>query len=261
MQRDKEEDSSQAQLELSALESMIKERGVPLAEASETPLKSSHQGSYATYYDRRKNDPRMSLLRKESHRFRGARVLDIGCNSGCLSAAIAKEFGVRSLLGVDIDQALVDAANREHRTDREGQQVTFRVSDWGDPSAEPALDLSEGPERLDVIMCFSVTKWIHLNHGDAGLLHLFRRAHECLAPGGILTLEPQPLKSYYKVYCLSETTKQKFAQIQLWPESFPAFLTSGALRPGFQVLAQHSPTGASGSSQRHIWIFQKKCEA
>ena len=37
---------------------------------------------------------------------------------------------------------------------------------------------------------------VHLNWGDAGLLRLFDRCHEALAPGGLLILEPQPWKSY-----------------------------------------------------------------
>ncbi len=37
---------------------------------------------------------------------------------------------------------------------------------------------------------------MHLNWGDAGLLRLFQRCCEALAPGGVLLLEPQPWKSY-----------------------------------------------------------------
>jgi 7SK snRNA methylphosphate capping enzyme len=37
---------------------------------------------------------------------------------------------------------------------------------------------------------------VHLNWGDDGLMRLFQRCHDVLAPGGLLVLEPQPWKSY-----------------------------------------------------------------
>ena len=49
---------------------------------------------------------------------------------------------------------------------------------------------------LDMVTCFSVTKWVHLNQGDEGLMALFRAVHTLLAPGGCFVLEPQPWRSY-----------------------------------------------------------------
>ena len=43
-----------------------------------------------------------------------------------------------------------------------------------------------------------MTKWIHLNHGDAGLLSFFRKVLASLEPGGLFVLEPQPWESYKK---------------------------------------------------------------
>lgn len=44
----------------------------------------------------------------------------------------------------------------------------------------------------------SVTKWIHLQGLNPGLLAFFRRCFDCLRPGGRLILEPQPFATYAK---------------------------------------------------------------
>jgi len=44
----------------------------------------------------------------------------------------------------------------------------------------------------------SITKWIHLNQGDNGLVKFFRKIHRVLHDGGHLVLEPQAWESYAK---------------------------------------------------------------
>lgn len=64
------------------------------------------------------------------------------------------------------------------------------------PVNDDVLNFQE-PE-YDIIMCLSVSKWIHLNFGDEGLKRMFQRVFKQLRPGGKFVFEPQPWKSYMR---------------------------------------------------------------
>ncbi|GFH24336.1 putative RNA methyltransferase bin3 [Haematococcus lacustris] len=55
-------------------------------------------------------DPRLACMREEW--FAGRHLLDIGCNEGLITLALATRFGCASATGVDIDRQLVGKAAR-----------------------------------------------------------------------------------------------------------------------------------------------------
>ena len=76
-------------------------------------------GNYDQYYGYRNNgafqeDVRMKVLQSEW--FQGKDCLDIGSNTGQMTIAIARQFGPRKIVGIDIDSKLVCIASKNlHR--------------------------------------------------------------------------------------------------------------------------------------------------
>lgn len=61
---------------------------------------------------------------------------------------------------------------------------------------EDFVTAEHGPGSMDCVLCLSVTKWVHLNGGDAAVLQLFDMVHHVLSSGGHFVLEAQPWRSY-----------------------------------------------------------------
>ncbi|RLN20102.1 hypothetical protein BBJ28_00024750 [Nothophytophthora sp. Chile5] len=114
---------------------------------------------------------------------------------------------------------------------------------------------SHAGKDYDFITCFSVTKWIHLFHGDEGIKKVFAKIYELLAPAGRFILEPQPWKSYHKRKFTSEVTAANYPKIQLRPKDFQAFLvdTVGFRTCEFLEVCQTSAKGF----RRPIYVAQK----
>lgn len=75
-------------------------------------------GNFNQYYGSRletkfQRDPRLDLFNDEW--FRGKAVLDIGCNIGVVTILLAKEFGPRRIIGLDIDSTLIGVARKNIR--------------------------------------------------------------------------------------------------------------------------------------------------
>ncbi|XP_048090685.1 7SK snRNA methylphosphate capping enzyme-like [Alosa alosa] len=110
-------------------------------------------------------------------------------------------------------------------------------------------------EEYNVILCLSVTKWIHLNWGDAGLKRLFRRVYKHLLPGGLFILEPQPWDSYNRRRKLTDSISKNYASIQLKPDMFASYLTSEVGFGGYKLIG--TPKSSSQGFERPIYVFHK----
>ncbi|MBN3312696.1 MEPCE enzyme, partial [Atractosteus spatula] len=131
--------------------------------------------------------------------------------------------------------------------------VTFVQGNYVLPNDE--LLVSQKPE-YDVILCLSMTKWVHLNWGDAGLQRLFKRVYRHLQPGGIFILEPQPWASYGKRKKLTETIYKNYYSIRFKPDQFSSYLTGPEVGfSSYELIG--TPKSSSKGFQRPIYLFHK----
>lgn len=176
------------------------------------------------------------------------RVLDVGCNAAkpLLELCQLLDPPPTQAVGVDIDAHLVAQARSALRrawsqrqpaatstsieamhyfptcfTSLMGQlplpssrasfptNVTFVAQDWMDGTVAAQYDL---------ILCLSLTKWIHLHHGDEGLVRFFGRIVQSLRPGGIVAMEIQPWQSYSQARSLSRSLRVSHARLRIRPD-------------------------------------------
>ena len=75
-------------------------------------------------------------------------------------------------------------------------------------------------EKFDTILCFSTSKWVHLNWGDTGIKMLFRKIYDSLNEGGYFIFEPQEWRAYKKTKCRNDDFKKIYKTIKIRPKDF-----------------------------------------
>ncbi|XP_045134670.1 7SK snRNA methylphosphate capping enzyme-like isoform X2 [Portunus trituberculatus] len=243
-------------------------------------------GNYNKYYGYRNPDQtpdvRLEYLKREW--FDGREVLDIGCNIGHVTLTVARDFNPKRVVGIDIDKKLVNIAQKNIKH-------YLRKGDAEEANFPKSMRLLYGPLRppvqadgfrsfphnvkfvhgnyvlesdelletvrpeFDLVLCLSITKWIHLNWGDAGLKRFFRRIFYNLRPGGRLVLEPQAWPSYNKRRKLTKRIFDNYKSICLFPDKFNDFLLHEV---GFSTSEKLvTPNHTARGFQRPIIIYTK----
>ncbi|KAJ8952491.1 hypothetical protein NQ318_003287 [Aromia moschata] len=156
-------------------------------------------GNFINYYHFHPPDERIKLLPKTIWNSNKACVaLDIGCNTGDLTSALhvfLKNNVTRDcrILGVDIDPVLIRRAEETNKSDN----ISFRCINFMDQNSREKIIkeylISNKLDSFNVVFCFSITMWIHLNNGDLGLKTFLK---EVSSISEILIIEPQPWKCY-----------------------------------------------------------------
>ncbi|XP_014605722.1 PREDICTED: probable RNA methyltransferase CG11342 [Polistes canadensis] len=169
---------------------------------------ASRYGNFMNYYQFHSAEERVRQLPRDvwqsvrsDRKYVG---LDIGCNAGELTYKLYDFFNVNLtnceeerpdifLLGIDLDPILIERSQQSNpRPDR----ITFEYGEFLSSECDPTISRylrKLGRTHFDVVFCFSISMWIHLNHGDEGLVNFFRKACSIC---DTIVVEPQPWKCY-----------------------------------------------------------------
>ncbi|GAX83465.1 hypothetical protein CEUSTIGMA_g10890.t1 [Chlamydomonas eustigma] len=165
-----------------------------------------------------------------------------------MKSAPLNRSGVDPLVGGRFDDRHRQVGHLRHAL-KTLSKTRFKKQDWSKGRSKE--------ESYDTIMCLSVTKWIHLNGGDAALKSFFKKVYSSLTPGGLLVLEPQPWRSYRSAIHKQQTCNVPFRrieQLQLRPDGFLTFLTD---KVGFTVVADLNAGNTAHHFDRPLYILQR----
>ncbi|WBW71108.1 Bin3 family, 7SK RNA methyltransferase Bmc1 [Schizosaccharomyces osmophilus] len=253
-------------------------------------------GNYQNYYSMRGDgsvlDSRIKALPYDL--FENTSVLDVGCNNGTITTQVASLFNVKYALGIDIDLTLIKKAEKhlEFVASRIGPsndhcpmisrhnfypissikkfsriQKKFQgsLNEQGFPHNVQfqAVDIQrwQSKKRFHTILALSITKWIHLNGLDEGLLAFFKNMHAVLETDGALIIEPQSWDSYLKAAKKNSIFERSLPKIRIRPENFPEILEQNGF--DLQTVVSSEDTKPKNYEQkgflkRDVFVYRKK---
>jgi SAM-dependent methyltransferase len=196
-----------------------------------------------------------------------AAFLDVGCNCGDLTHAIACQLRTAlplvavSGLGVDLDATLIQRCARHAKASNDLAFLHLDVADADFPRLVDAQFLSGlGIAQFDVTFLFSVTMWMHLHLGDDKFAEtMMKLAHltRCL-----LVVEPQEFRSYK-----TAAKRQRHYGGQPFPLlpslcRQPLSLIERSLATaGFARIATACNVGASAGFGRQLLVFARNAQS
>jgi len=183
----------------------------------ESQIESQHIfGNFRQYYAFHPVSSRLDVLPRgafrqlwESHgRPSVFSICDVGCNEGELTLGMGERARAELppeteivLLGVDLDPVLIARASTR-AAGSSTVKAFFVALDIMEEKAAVALSAAVdvvlapfgGKAKFNLVTLWSITMWIHLNHGESGLSKFLQLGAE-LTEGSLL-VEPQEKKSY-----------------------------------------------------------------
>jgi SAM-dependent methyltransferase len=228
----------------------------------------ARHGNFNNYYRFHPVDQRMSALPwlpglVAQHCPRTASFLDVGCNCGDLTHAIALQLQsalphvALSGLGVDLDAQLVQRCAAHAQA---CPRLQFLPLDAAQPDftrlVRDQFLSSLAASQFDVTFMFSVTMWMHLHLGDDAFVRVIRALADLTR--ALLVIEPQEFRSY-------KTAAKR--QRHYGGVPFPLFaglcrqplllIEQAVAAAGFARVASACNVGASAGFGRQLLVFAR----
>ncbi|XP_055858977.1 probable RNA methyltransferase CG11342 [Episyrphus balteatus] len=186
-------------------------------------------------------------------------LLDVGCNAGDVTQLLLNYLTNHlnkkvEILAIDIDPTLIKRAKENNNAP---QNINFACVDimQTDLSEIKNFLKARNATKFDAVCCFSITMWIHLNHGDSGLQDFLKK---CSHFAQLLIVEPQPWKCYRtavrRMRRSAQETFPNFGQLK-WTinieEDIRQYLENHL---NLQMIHETLPT----KWMRRIWFYRHK---
>lgn len=203
-------------------------------------------------------DQRLTILKRFHKLFEDKRILDVGCGTGDTIKAMAVEFSSSNFLGIDRDSSLIRSANNSiRRREFSHLKIVFRCQNFVPSLAVKNSNVLPPSVVYDCILLLSVSKWIHLTHGDEGLIQTFHKIYQQLPKGGVFVFEPQLWPSYSKSRKINDAMFRNFNSIKLFPQQFPNFLVNNCSFSCYHHIGEVIRRKRYKTYKRPIFLFYK----